>query len=130
MRAAAASWVGAVGGEFHVGAECLGHIVLDLGEGEFGVDFAFGLAHVRHEDEAAAVGQDFLEGGEGTADAGVVRDVAVFVQGHVEVNAHDRLLAGEVEVVDSHNDMKINSIYLLFVSCFCDVAKLTKKFHN
>ena len=86
------SSVGAIGSKLHVAAECLGHCVLDLGERVFGVDLAFGLAHVAHDDERAAVGEDLFEGGEGTADAGVVGDVAIFVEGHVEVNADDGFL--------------------------------------
>ncbi len=41
----------AVFGKFHFGAECLGYGILDLAEGELGVDLAFGLAHVAHDDE-------------------------------------------------------------------------------
>ncbi len=91
---------GAVFGESYVGAEGLGNGVLNLAERHFGVHLAFGLAHVRHDDERTVVVQDFLEGGEGTADAGIVSDVAVLVEGHIEVNADDGLLAIEVEIVD------------------------------
>ncbi len=55
-----------------------------------------------HDDEAAAVGEDFLECGERTADTGVVGDVAVLVQGNVEVNAHNCLLAVEIVLINSH----------------------------
>ncbi len=55
----------------------------------FGVHFAFGLAHVAHDNERTAVFEDFLKGGESAADTGVVGDVSVLVQGHIEVNAYD-----------------------------------------
>ncbi len=92
----------AVGSELYVGAESLGYGVLDLRERHLGVHFAFGLAHVAHDDERTAVSEDFLEGGESTADTGIVGDVAVLVQGHIEVNAYDGFVAVEVEIVDCH----------------------------
>ncbi len=92
----------AVGSELHVGAESLGYGFLNLAERHFGVHFAFGLAHVAHDNERTAVFEDFLKGGESAADTGVVGDVSVLVQGHIEVNAYDGFMAIEVEVVDCH----------------------------
>ena len=57
---------------------------------------------MRHDDEAAAIFEDFLEGGQCTADTGVVGDVTVFVQGHIEVNAYDGFLAGKLVIVYFH----------------------------
>ena len=68
---------------------------------------------MRHDDEGTAVAQNFLEGGEGAADAGVIGDVAVVVEGHVEVNADDGFFAFEIVVVDvSH-----------FGECLCCFGK-------
>ena len=72
----------------------------DLLERVLRVGVLFGSAHVRHQDGAAAVGQHFLDGGQGTADAGVVAHCAgLFVEGHVEVNSDYGFLAIEIETV-------------------------------
>ncbi len=55
-----------------------------------------------HDDSGTAVGEDFLECGEGTTDTGVVGDVSVFVQRYVEVNAYQCFVTVEIEIVDSH----------------------------
>ena len=56
----------------------------------------------RIEAESAAVGKNFFQSWEGTADTGVVSDFAVFVQWHVEVNAHNRFFTCEVVLFDCH----------------------------
>ena len=103
---------GSVGSELDGNAEGLGHGGDNLFQRQLGVDLAFGFAHVRHDDEGAAVVEDFLEGGEGTADAGVVGDVAVLVEGHVEVNANESFVAFEVEVFDCHNIVFYKRLHL------------------
>ena len=106
---------GAVGSKGNGSFERCGYGLLDSTEGELGVDFAFGLAHVAHDDESAAIGKNLFEGGEGAADAGVVGDFSFFVEGHIEVYADDSLLTCEITSVDSHN----SDVYLLdFVDCF------------
>ena len=92
----------AVVGKSHVGSESLGYGVLNLAEGEFGVNLAFGLAHMAHYDKRAAVGEYFFEGGKSSADTGIVGDVAVFIQRHIEVYAYDSFFALEVKIVDCH----------------------------
>jgi len=68
---------------------------------------------VRHDDGGATVGQDLLQGGQGTADAGVVSDVAILIEGYVEVYTYDCLLTGKVEFVDCHHfDLRFNIYYL------------------
>ena len=79
----------AIFGEFNRSVESLAYGILNLSERELGVYLAFGFAHVRHYDECATIVKNFLEGGEGAADAGIVGDVGVFIQGHIEVNAYD-----------------------------------------
>ena len=93
----------AVGSKADGAAERLLYGSTNLAEGELGVHLAFGLAHVAHDDGSATVGDNLLQGGECTADAGVVSNLTVLVQGHVEVNAHDCLLTGKVVLRDSHN---------------------------
>ena len=56
---------------------------------------------MRHYDEAASVVKNFLKGRKRTADTGVVGNIAVFVQRHIEVHANDSLLAVEIVIVDS-----------------------------
>ena len=94
--------LGAVRSELYVCAESGSYGVLNLAQGKFCVYFAFRLAHVRHNYESAAVGKNFFQSWEGTADTGVVSDFAVFVQWHVEVNAHNRFFTCEVVLFDCH----------------------------
>ena len=100
--------LGAVVSEGNGHAESLLDSLADLSERFLLVDLSLGLTHVRHDDHSAAVGQDLLQRGQSTADAGVVRNLTILVQGHVEVNAHDCLLTGKVHFVDSH---KISCFY-------------------
>ena len=92
----------AVGGELNVGTKSLCNGIFNLRERHLGVDLAFGLAHVRHNDERTAVGKHFFQCGEGTTDTGVVGDVAILVEGHIEVYTYDSLLTFEIEIIDSH----------------------------
>ena len=89
----------AILGELHGNAQALGHMVHDVLEGELRIHL-LGTSEVGHDDQGTALLQDLLEGGHGPADAGVVRDAEVLVQGDVEVDSHDGLLAGEVVTVD------------------------------
>ncbi len=90
--------VGAVGREGDGLAEHLGEVFGDRLEAEIGLVALFGgTAEVAHEDEAAALFEDVLDGGQGALDAGVVFDDA-FLDGHVEVDAHDDAFAFEIDV--------------------------------
>ena len=64
---------------------------------------ALRAAEVAHEDQAAALLEDVLDGRERRHDAGVVRNLARAVLGHrnVEINTHDDALALEVDVAKS-----------------------------
>ena len=88
--------------ELNLNAESLRHVRNDLAQRELHVHLALWLAHVRHHDESATVGEHLLQCGEGTTDTGVVGYVSVLVQWHVEVNAYDCLFAGKVEIFDFH----------------------------
>src|SRR5271154_6693947 len=57
-------------------------------EAEQGIGPALGASEMRGENEASAVTQGVLNGGESFADAGIVHDAAVF-EGDVEVDAHE-----------------------------------------
>ena len=98
---------GAVGGERHGGVERSGYGFFDLTERELGVHLAFGLTHVAHDDKRAAVGKHLLKGGERTADAGVVGDVTVLVEGHIEVHTYDGFPACEVASIDCHDVVSV-----------------------
>ena len=56
-----------------------------------------------HDNECATIGEHLLEGGQGTADAGVVSDYSVLVERYIEVHAYDDLLAFKLAVVNCHN---------------------------
>ncbi len=60
---------------------------------------ALGTAEVRAEDDLGLVAERVLDGGERLADARVVGDDAVFER-HVEVDADEHALVGEVEVAN------------------------------
>ena len=79
------------------------HSVLDLTEAELSLHFAFRLAHVAHDDERTTLVEDVLERRQRTADTGVVGDFTILVQGHIEVHADNRLLAGEFKIFDLHS---------------------------
>ena len=98
---------GAVGGERHGGVERSGYGFFDLTERELGVHLTFGLTHVAHDDKRAAVGKHLLKGGERTADAGVVGDVTVLVEGHIEVHTYDGFPACEVASIDCHDVVSV-----------------------
>ena len=98
---------GAVGGERHGGVERSGYGFFDLTERELGVHLAFGLTHVAHDDKRTAVGKHLLEGGERTADAGVVGDVTILVEGHIEVHTYDGFPACEVASIDCHDVVSV-----------------------
>ena len=51
----------------------------------------------------------FFKSGQRAADTGIVGDVAVFVEGHIEVNANDGFLAVEIVVVDCHSNMLVEN---------------------
>ena len=110
--------------------ERFGYVVLDLREGELGIDFAFGLAHVAHDDKASAISEYLLQGGEGAADTGVVGDLAVLVERHVEVNADDGFLAVEIKIVDCHNIILLKYRFSDYLSGCDSLANLLIVFLN
>ena len=93
----------AVTGEGDLHAEVLLDGRDDLFEGVFGIGVLLRTTHVRHEDHRTAFVEHLLDGGDGGADAGVVRHFALLVEGHVEIHADDRALAFEIVVVDRNH---------------------------
>ena len=82
---------------------------------------------MRHDDQAAAVGEDLLECGERTADTGVVGDVAVLIEGHIEVYTYYSLLAIEIKIFKfSHCNFLYLGLCFLFLGPI--FAKLIKRF--
>ena len=90
----------AVAGELDLRAEVFLDGGNDLLERVFGIGILLGTSHVRHQDHRAALGEHLLDGGDGGADARVVRHFALLVEGYVEIHADDRALAFEIVVVD------------------------------
>ncbi len=108
--------LGAIGCELHIAAQSLGHRVADLKETESGVDLAFRFPHVRHKNETSAVGEYFLECGEGAADSCVVGYVAVFIKRHIEVYSDDSFFVLEIVIFNlCHCDMIFWVDYFVFM---------------
>ena len=89
----------AVVGELDGNAQAFADAAHDVLEAELGIHF-LGAAQVGHDDEGTTFCEHLLEGGHGPADAGVVRDLEVFVEGNIEVYAYDGLFAFEIVLVN------------------------------
>ena len=85
--------VAAVRSELHINAQSLRDLAYDLLQAELRVALALGLAHVAHHDYCTAVGQNLLQCGQGTANAGVVCHIAILIQWHIEIYTNNGLLA-------------------------------------
>ena len=90
--------LGAVGSKLHLHAQPLAHCINDLLERQRRNNLALWLAHVAHNDEAAAITQDFLQGGQSSANAGIVGDLTLIVQRNVEVNTHKCFFSSKIVV--------------------------------
>lgn len=78
-----------------------------------------------HEDEGASRGQDFLKGGQSAAYAGVIGDVALGIEGYIEVYTYDCLLAGEIVIVYLCHYLYIgNWVIRLYFETHCTFAWL------
>ena len=99
---------GAVLSELNGTTQRSSYSVFDLTETELSLYFTFRFTHVAHDDERTALIQDVLQGRQRTADTGVVCDLTILIQRYIEVNTYDRLLAGEIEIFDSHNSNIFN----------------------
>ena len=76
-----------VGGKGYGNAEGGTYGFGNLSEGELGVHFSLGLAHVAHDDKGASVGKYFLQGRKCAAYASVIGYLASLIEGHVEIYA-------------------------------------------
>ena len=109
----------AVGHKLYRYTQYLRNVIHDVAQRVFVVYLAFGTTQVGHQNDAASVLEDLLDGGGGCADARVVGDVEVFVVGDVEVHANDGLATLEIEIVDGFHVMSI------FFACQCFVEQYT-----
>ena len=82
----------------------------DMFQRIFWVGILFGTSHVGSDNQDAAVSNNLFQRRHGCADAGIVCDVEVLVQGDVEVYTNKCLLTGKIEVV--------NSLHSVFVLCY------------
>ena len=71
----------------------------DVAQGEL-VGHSLRTSEVGHDYERTAASKYLLEGGHCCADAGVVRDFEILVEGDVEINAYDGLFAGKIVRID------------------------------
>ena len=53
------------------------------------------------------VSEHLFEGGECTADTGIIGDLAILVEGHIEIHANDRALAFEIVSFDFCHSCKV-----------------------
>ena len=106
QRSGSLGGLGAVGSELDGRAQLFTDGIHDLFQREFGIDLAFGFAHMRHDDEASAVGEHLFQRGQRPANAGVVGNFTVFIQRHVEIHADDCAFAFEIVRIDCyHNEL-------------------------
>ena len=90
-----------VGGEHHGLAHKLGELLGGGTQRERLLEALAGrTAEMAHEDDARAVVDEFLDGGQRRADARVVGHVAIGIHRRVEVDAHEHLLAREILVIN------------------------------
>ena len=68
---------------------------------------------MRHDDGGTTVSKNLLQGGEGTADTGVVSDLTILIEGYVEVYTYDCLLTGKVVLKLTAKLVKIVEQYTL-----------------
>ena len=73
----------------------------DRSEGISEIGFSLGPADVGADDDPRALIQQIVDGGQGRPDAGVVRDVSLIVERHVEVDAQENPLVRDVDVLDA-----------------------------
>ena len=55
-----------------------------------------------HDDEASAISKNFFKSRESAADAGIVGDITVLIQGDIEVHTNNGFFAVEIVLIDSH----------------------------
>merc|ERR1711966_461940 len=84
----------------HGAGEELGEARAARGEAELVLGAILRAAQVGGDEDLGAVLDEVLDGGDGGADAGVVGDLEVLVEGHVEVAAHEHGLALEVSLLE------------------------------
>ena len=91
----------AVFGKLHGLAQQAGQGGHDVFQRQLGAR-SLGPAEVAHQHHRSTAVDQGLDGGNGPSNAGVVGDGLGVVQGHVEVHAHQRALAFEVEGGKGH----------------------------
>ena len=72
-----------------------------------------------HDDAGTTIGQNLLQCGQSAADAGVVSDVTILVQGYIEIHADDCLFASKFVLVDSHNNVFNKFVYMHLDIAMC-----------
>ena len=97
-----------VAAPLHVAAILLLQVQEQAFERKLLLGAALGPAQVREQHHRAAIVQDFHHRRRGHADAGIVGDVQVFIEGHVEIDAHHGALAGEIVGVEGiHREKQV-----------------------
>jgi hypothetical protein len=60
---------------------------------------------VTHQDDGPAIGEDFLNGGNGGLHAGVIGYLELVVERHIEVYTHQGFFATEIEITELRHGM-------------------------
>ena len=81
--------------ELNGNAKAFAHVGDDVFQGKFRI-YLLGTAEVAHNDKGTAAGEHLLESRNGPADAGVVGNFEVFVQGDIEIDTDYCFFAGEI----------------------------------
>ena len=90
----------AVGGEGYFLAQKLGEALGYRSQRHFGDDLSFRAAEMAGEDEGGALLQQIVYGRQGSADALVVGDFLLIVQGNIEVGTDKYLFALDLNIFD------------------------------
>ena len=69
------------------------------------VGCTFRTTEVRTDDNTATVSQNLLQCRKSGTHTGIVCNVEVFVQRHVEVHANECLFSGKVKLINCHNTL-------------------------
>ena len=104
----------AVAGKLYFNAEQLVQVLQDVFQGVF-LRNTFRTAQVRTNNDTTTVGQNFLQRRKCGTHTRIIGDVEVFVQGHIEVHADERLFTGKVKLIDCHNTYLFKSVVFILL---------------
>ncbi len=84
------------------------------GQAIFLIRLSLWSAKVGHEDDSRSVLQQVLYGGKRCADARIVRNMLFCIERHIEIDAHQRTLPGNIDITDG---FLVHSCLLPLAAC-------------